>query len=110
KEPRTIEDPLSRSFYDYKWVFDLEIGQLADEYELGMGKKGHILDKIWEYCKKVHKDSTYWWHGHGFGEDERDTMGIEIHEYDPPKVQSETFEVKRCSFKSGQSFVCVTKE
>ncbi|GJU34166.1 hypothetical protein Tco_1182520 [Tanacetum coccineum] len=102
------KDPNSRSFYDYKWVFNLEIGQLADEYELGIGKKGHMLDNIWKYCKKVHKDSTYWWQDHRFKEDERDKMRIEIEEYDPPKV--ETFEVKRYSFKSGQSFVCVTKE
>nr|GEW72805.1 hypothetical protein [Tanacetum cinerariifolium] len=41
-----IKDLLSRSFYDYKWVFDLEIDQLADEYELEIGKKVHMLDKI----------------------------------------------------------------
>ncbi|GKC52495.1 reverse transcriptase domain-containing protein [Tanacetum coccineum] len=41
-----IKDPRSRSFDDYKWVFDLEIDQLADEYELGIGKKGHILEEI----------------------------------------------------------------
>nr|GEY01229.1 hypothetical protein [Tanacetum cinerariifolium] len=38
------KDPMERSFDDYKWVFDLEIEQLADEYELEIGKKGHILD------------------------------------------------------------------
>nr|GEW55074.1 transposase, mutator type [Tanacetum cinerariifolium] len=42
-ESRIIKDPLSRSFYDYKWVFDLEIDQLADEYELGIGKRGICL-------------------------------------------------------------------
>ncbi|GJW46758.1 putative reverse transcriptase domain-containing protein [Tanacetum coccineum] len=42
------KDPKERSFDDYKWVFDLEIEQLADEYELGIGKNGHILDMIWE--------------------------------------------------------------
>ncbi|GJT37635.1 hypothetical protein Tco_0937500 [Tanacetum coccineum] len=40
------KDPRSRSFDDYKWVFDLEIDQLADEYELGIGKKGLILEEI----------------------------------------------------------------
>ncbi|GKC28645.1 hypothetical protein Tco_1035939, partial [Tanacetum coccineum] len=40
------KDPMERSFDDYKWVFDLEIEQLADEYELGIGKKGHILEMI----------------------------------------------------------------
>ncbi|GJZ98417.1 hypothetical protein Tco_0670870 [Tanacetum coccineum] len=38
-ESGIVKDPLSRSFYDYKWVFDLEIDQLTDEYELGIGKK-----------------------------------------------------------------------
>ncbi|GKE36974.1 hypothetical protein Tco_1460379 [Tanacetum coccineum] len=37
--------------------------------------------------KKVHKDITYWWHDHGFKEDEHDEMGIEIEEYDPPEVK-----------------------
>ncbi|GKC00671.1 hypothetical protein Tco_0986807, partial [Tanacetum coccineum] len=105
-----IKDPLSRSFYDYKWVFDLEIDQLVDEYELVIGKKGHMLDKIWEYYKDVHRNNTYWWHDHGFEEEERDEMVIGIEKYDPPEVLVETFEVKKYSFKSGQKFICVTKE
>ncbi|GJS40786.1 hypothetical protein Tco_0565829 [Tanacetum coccineum] len=91
-------------------VFDLEIDQLADEYELGIRKKGHMLDKIWEYCKDVHRDNTYWWHKYGFEKDECDEMGIEIEKYDPPEVQVETFKVMKYSFKGGQKFVCVTKE
>ncbi|GJW24511.1 hypothetical protein Tco_0038322 [Tanacetum coccineum] len=63
------KDPRSRSFDDYKWVFDLEIDQSADE--LGIGKKGHMLDDIWENCKKVQGDNTYWWHDHGLEEDKR---------------------------------------
>ncbi|GJY60083.1 mutator type transposase [Tanacetum coccineum] len=47
------KDPMERSFDDYKWVFDLEIEQLADEYELGLEKKGHILDMIWENYKNI---------------------------------------------------------
>ncbi|GJZ10482.1 hypothetical protein Tco_0545241 [Tanacetum coccineum] len=47
------KDPMERSFDDYKWVFDGEIEQLADEYELGIGKKGHILEIIWESYKKI---------------------------------------------------------
>ncbi|GJX39406.1 hypothetical protein Tco_0252709 [Tanacetum coccineum] len=42
----TINNPTHRSFNDYKWEFNLEIDKLADEYELGIGKKGHILDNI----------------------------------------------------------------
>ncbi|GJY34527.1 hypothetical protein Tco_0418996 [Tanacetum coccineum] len=105
-----VKNPLSKGFYDYKWVFDLEIDQLADEYELGIGKKEHMLDKIWEYYKDVHRDCTYWWHDHGFEEDECDEMGIEIEKYDPLEVQVETFKVKKYSFKGGQMFFCVTKE
>ncbi|GJV40749.1 hypothetical protein Tco_1419189 [Tanacetum coccineum] len=52
------KDPRERSFYDYKWVFDLEIEQLADEYELGIGKNGHILDMIWENCKNIQGSSS----------------------------------------------------
>ncbi|GKG24859.1 hypothetical protein Tco_0395487, partial [Tanacetum coccineum] len=59
---------------------------------------------------KVHKDSTYWWHIRGSEEDERDEMGIEIKEYTPSEVQVKTFEVKRYSLKSGQSFICVSKD
>ncbi|GJY47756.1 hypothetical protein Tco_0436819 [Tanacetum coccineum] len=70
----------------------------------------HMLDKIWEYCKDVHRDNTYWWHDHGFEKEEYDEMEIEIEKYDPPEVQVETFEVRKYSFKGGQKFVCVTKE
>ncbi|GJW08677.1 putative reverse transcriptase domain-containing protein [Tanacetum coccineum] len=47
-----VKDPRERSFDDYKWMFDLEVDQLADEYELGIGKKGHMLDDIWENCSR----------------------------------------------------------
>ncbi|GKA69305.1 hypothetical protein Tco_0775369 [Tanacetum coccineum] len=85
----TAKDPRSRSFDDYKWVFDLEIDQLADEYELWIRKKGHMLDDIWEYCEKVQGDNTYRWHDHGLEEDERQEIGVDIQEYDPPKVQGD---------------------
>ncbi|GJS01315.1 putative ribonuclease H-like domain-containing protein [Tanacetum coccineum] len=52
------EEEWERSFDDYKWMFDLEIDQLADEYELGIGKKGHMLEDIWENCRKVQGDNT----------------------------------------------------
>ncbi|GJS40343.1 DNA-binding pseudobarrel domain-containing protein [Tanacetum coccineum] len=66
-----IKDPRSRSFDDYKWMFNLEIYQLADKYELGIGKKGHMLDDIWENCKKVQGDNTCWWHDKKSEEEER---------------------------------------
>ncbi|GJZ01055.1 hypothetical protein Tco_0519016 [Tanacetum coccineum] len=58
----------------------------------------------------VHRDSTYWWHDHGFEKEERNDMGIEIEKFDPPEVQVETFKVRKYSFKGGQKFVWVTKE
>ncbi|GKD05510.1 hypothetical protein Tco_1180484 [Tanacetum coccineum] len=103
-------DPRAKSFDDYKRMFDLEIDQLTDEYELGIGKKGHMLEDIWEYCEQVLGDNTYWWHDHGLEENERQESGLDIEEYDPPEVHVETFEVKRYSFDSGHGFICVTKE
>ncbi|GKA73494.1 phospholipase-like protein, partial [Tanacetum coccineum] len=105
-----VKDPRSRSFDDYKWMFELEINQLADEYELGIGKKGHMLEDIWENCKKVQGNNTYWWYDQKSEEDERREIGTDIEGYDPPRVYVETFEIKRYSFDSGQNFICVTKE
>ncbi|GJZ78956.1 hypothetical protein Tco_0643793 [Tanacetum coccineum] len=105
-----VKDPRKRSFDDYKWMFDLEIDQLADEYDLGIGKKGHLLDDIWENYRKVQGNNTYWWHDQKSKEEERRQLRVNIEEYDPPIVHVETFEVKRYSFDTGQSFICVTKE
>nr|GEZ89661.1 RNA-directed DNA polymerase, eukaryota, reverse transcriptase zinc-binding domain protein [Tanacetum cinerariifolium] len=91
-------------------MFDLEINQLADEYELGIGKKGHMLNDIWENYRKVQGDNTYWWHDQKSKEEERPKLKINIEEYDPPMVYVETFEVKRYPFDTDQSFICVTKE
>ncbi|GKC85746.1 BYPASS-related protein [Tanacetum coccineum] len=84
-----VKDPRSRSFDDYKWVFNLEIDKLADEYELRIGKKGHMLDDIWENYKKVQGDNTHWWHDHGLEENERQESGLDIEEYDPPEIHVE---------------------
>ncbi|GJX18848.1 reverse transcriptase domain-containing protein [Tanacetum coccineum] len=89
-----VKDPRERSFDDYKWMFDLEIDKLADEYELGIENKGNMLDDIWENCRKVQGDSTYWWYDQKSEEEERRKLRINIEEYDPPMVHVETFEVK----------------
>ncbi|GJX44262.1 hypothetical protein Tco_0260938 [Tanacetum coccineum] len=102
-------NPTHRSFDDYKWEFNLEIDKLADEYELGIGKKGHILDHIWEYCNQVH-NKNYELHNYEFENEECEEIGIEDKDYHPSEVQVETFEVKKYSFKGGQSFICVTKD
>ncbi|GJY55769.1 hypothetical protein Tco_0454884 [Tanacetum coccineum] len=82
---RICNDPYSRSLDEYKAVFDNEIEQLANEYELRIGKKG-------------------------FEEEERRESGLDEKYYDPPQVFIETFEVKRYSFEEGKSFVYVTKQ
>ncbi|GJS34000.1 hypothetical protein Tco_0532382 [Tanacetum coccineum] len=102
-------DPYSRGLEEYKAVFDNEIEQLANEYELKIGKKGYILDDIREKCEHVHGGTIYWWHDDGFKEEERWESGLDEKYYDPPQVCVETFEVKQYSFEVGKSFVCVTK-
>ncbi|GJX94171.1 hypothetical protein Tco_0348757 [Tanacetum coccineum] len=64
-------DPYSRSLDEYKAMFDNEIGKLANEYELRIGKKGYVLDDIWEKCKQVHGGTLYSWHDDGLKEEER---------------------------------------
>ncbi|GJT04106.1 reverse transcriptase domain-containing protein [Tanacetum coccineum] len=68
-------------------------------------EKGLIWDE-----RKVQGDNTYWWHDQKSKEEERRKLRINIEEYEPPMVHIETFEVKRYSFDTGQSFIYVTKE
>ncbi|GJY64831.1 hypothetical protein Tco_0466291 [Tanacetum coccineum] len=104
-----VNNPTHRSFDNYKCEFNLEINKLADEYELGIRKKGHILDNIWEYCNQVH-NKNYEWHNYEYENEECEEIGIEDKDYHLPEVQVETFEVKKYSFEGGQSFICVTKD
>ncbi|GJW71280.1 7-deoxyloganetin glucosyltransferase-like protein, partial [Tanacetum coccineum] len=110
EESPTNKDPYSRKLEDYKLVFDIEIKQLADEYKLGIGKKGYILDDIWEKCKQVYGGTLNSLHDHRFKEEDRWESGLDEKYYDPPQVCVETFEVKRYSFKEGKSFICVIKQ
>ncbi|GJU45456.1 hypothetical protein Tco_1202722 [Tanacetum coccineum] len=102
------KDPMERSFDDYKWVFDLEIEQLADEYEFGIRKKGHILDMIWENCKNIQGKSKEWWYDYWLEEDEKQENGDK--KYDPPMVHMETFKITRYLFNNRNSFICVIDE
>nr|GEY94741.1 phospholipase-like protein [Tanacetum cinerariifolium] len=45
-------DPYSRNLDEYKAIFDNEIEQLANRYELKIGKKGYVLGDIWEKCEQ----------------------------------------------------------
>ncbi|GJV74966.1 hypothetical protein Tco_1506550 [Tanacetum coccineum] len=102
------KDPRERSFDDYKRVFDLEIEQLANEYKLGIRKKDHILDMIWENCKNIQGKAKEWWYDYWLEEDEK--LEYRDKKYDPPMVHIETFEVTIYSFDIGNSFICVTDE
>nr|GEW35322.1 hypothetical protein [Tanacetum cinerariifolium] len=82
-----------------------------DDKRVGMtgeGKKGYILVEIWENCKEVQGNDTYWWYDHWLEKKEKQEIGKEV--YDPPKVHLETFVVTKYSFDSSNSFICVTKK
>ncbi|GJR26313.1 hypothetical protein Tco_1102545 [Tanacetum coccineum] len=103
-------DPYSRSLDEYTSVFDKDIEQLENEYELKIGKKGYILDDIWEKCEQVHRGTSDPCHDEVHEEVERGKSGRKNKYYDPPLVYVETFEVKQYSFDVGKSFVGVTKQ
>ncbi|GJU01701.1 retrovirus-related pol polyprotein from transposon TNT 1-94 [Tanacetum coccineum] len=64
-------DPYSRSLDEYTSMFDKEIEQLANGYELRIGKKGYILDDIWKKCERVHGGTLDPWHDEVHEEVER---------------------------------------
>nr|GEZ63023.1 hypothetical protein [Tanacetum cinerariifolium] len=64
--------------YPFKDCLLTKVGHCSDEYELGIGKKGHMLDDIGENCKKVQGDNTYWWYDQKSEEEESREMGTNI--------------------------------
>lgn len=52
--PDQDNDPYIRSFEKFKSEFEREILQLLDEYGRRIGKKGYVLDDIWEKCEKTY--------------------------------------------------------
>ncbi|GJW73918.1 hypothetical protein Tco_0133288 [Tanacetum coccineum] len=50
------------------------------------------------------------WHDVGYEEEDLWRSGDEKTNYEPPFMDVKTFEVKRYSFKRGQSFKCITKQ
>ncbi|GKA49325.1 phospholipase-like protein [Tanacetum coccineum] len=89
-------------------VFNNEIEHLSNEYILRIGKKGYVLDDVWEKCKQNYKKTNEAWHDKAYEEDEMWRSGDEKTDYDPPYVNVKTFEVKKYSFKQGRSFICIT--
>ncbi|GKA38042.1 hypothetical protein Tco_0724607 [Tanacetum coccineum] len=101
-------NPYSKRFDEYKRVFNNEIEHLSNEYILRIGKKGYILDDVWEKCQQNYKKTNEAWHDEGYEEDELWQNGDEKTDYDPPYVNVKTFEVKKYSFNKGRSFICIT--
>ncbi|GJU20558.1 phospholipase-like protein [Tanacetum coccineum] len=50
---REIGNPYSRRFNEYNRVFNNEIEHLSNEYILRIGKKGYVLDDVWENVNKT---------------------------------------------------------
>ncbi|GKA98289.1 hypothetical protein Tco_0826226 [Tanacetum coccineum] len=105
---KEIGDPYSRIFDEYNRVFNNEIKHLTNEYILRIGKRGYILDDVWEKCQQNYKKINKAWHDEAYKEDEMWRIGDEKTDYDPPYVHVKTFEVKKYSFKGGRSFICIT--
>ncbi|GJZ27348.1 hypothetical protein Tco_0571601, partial [Tanacetum coccineum] len=105
---REIGNPYSRRFDEYNRVFNNEIEHLSNEYILRIGKKGYVLDDVWENCKQNYKKTNDESHDEGYEEDEMWRSRDEKTDYDPPYVNVKTFEVKKYSFKGGRSFICIT--
>ncbi|GKC10684.1 hypothetical protein Tco_1007466 [Tanacetum coccineum] len=105
---REIGDPYSRRFDEYNRVFKNEIEHLSNEYILRIGKKGYVLDEVWEKCQQNYKKINEAWHDKAYEEDKMCRIGDEKTDYNPLIVDIETFEVKKYSFKGGRSFICFT--
>ncbi|GKC89216.1 hypothetical protein Tco_1149865, partial [Tanacetum coccineum] len=67
--------------------------------------KKYALDDIWEKCERF-QDTACQWHDEGFEEKEQWESSIEKTCF----VKSETFEVKRYSFKNKKIFMRITKQ
>ncbi|GKA26402.1 hypothetical protein Tco_0712511 [Tanacetum coccineum] len=67
---REIGNPYSRRFDEYNRVFNNEIEHLSNEYILRIGKKGYILDDVWEKCQQNYKKTNEAWKDKAYEEDE----------------------------------------
>ncbi|GJW59412.1 retrovirus-related pol polyprotein from transposon TNT 1-94 [Tanacetum coccineum] len=72
---REIGNPYSRRFDKYNRVFNNEIEHLSNEYILRIGKKGYVLDDVWENCKQNYKKPMTNRHARDIDEDEALPLG-----------------------------------
>ncbi|GJT13831.1 hypothetical protein Tco_0860873 [Tanacetum coccineum] len=96
---REIGNPYSKRFDKYNRVFNNEIKHVSNEYILRIGKKGYVLDDVWEKCQQNYKKTNEAWHDEGYEEDEMWRSGEEKTDYNPPYVNIKTFEVKNILLK-----------
>ncbi|GJS08313.1 hypothetical protein Tco_0365109 [Tanacetum coccineum] len=83
---KEIRNPYSRRFDEYKRVFDNEVENLSNKYTLRIGKKGYVVDDVWEKCEEYHKKVTDSWHDVGYKEEELWRSVDEKTDYEPPFV------------------------
>ncbi|GJZ08245.1 hypothetical protein Tco_0542528 [Tanacetum coccineum] len=81
---KEIGNLYSRRFDEYNKVFNNEIEYLSNEYILRIGKKGYVLDDVWEKCQQYYKKTNEAWHEEGYEEVEMWQSGDEKINYDPP--------------------------
>ncbi|GKF51285.1 hypothetical protein Tco_0147752, partial [Tanacetum coccineum] len=67
---RGIGNLYSRRLDEYKRVFNNEIEHLSNEYILRIGKKGYVLDDVWEKCQQTYKKTDEASHDKGYEDDE----------------------------------------
>ncbi|GJV46249.1 hypothetical protein Tco_1430785 [Tanacetum coccineum] len=96
---REIGDPYFRRFDEYNRTFNNDIEHLSNEYILRIGKKGYVLDDIWEKYQQNYKKTNEAWYDEAYEEDEMWRIGDEKTDYDPPYVNVKTFEVKNIFLK-----------
>ena len=93
RPPDQDNDPYSRSFEKFNNEFEREILQLLDEYGRRIGRKGYILDDIWEKCEKTYNGRRSFWHENELEAMEVHGCQIEGVKYNPPEIMMETFKV-----------------
>nr|GEX95025.1 RNA-directed DNA polymerase, eukaryota, reverse transcriptase zinc-binding domain protein [Tanacetum cinerariifolium] len=67
-ETNESDKPYFMDYEKFYLEFRDEIDQLADEYELRIGKKGDILQDIWGNCREISNDSPESWYKDRFEE------------------------------------------
>ncbi|GKB68939.1 hypothetical protein Tco_0930351 [Tanacetum coccineum] len=59
-----------------------------------------------ERCLDEYNWNKDWWYDYRYEDEEKMELGNE--DYNPPMVHTETFEVTKCKFNNGCSFICVS--